>query len=192
MNQLEHLKKEIAACRECQDRFGYTPHPMVWGNVDAKIMQISQAPSLSVHNTMRPFNDLSGKKLREDWYEISDEIFYNQDIFYIASLAHCYPGKANGGGDRLPPKCCYKKWLLKEMALVNNEIYVVIGSYAAKVLFPDKKFIDLVFNDQELNGKPAYILPHPSPLNRRWFKTYPEFEKERIVEIRKFIKNYLI
>lgn len=24
---------------------------------------------------------------------IEDEVFYNLDNFYIASLAHCYPGK---------------------------------------------------------------------------------------------------
>ena len=44
-----------------------------------KIMQISQAPSLNVHNTLKPFNDLSGKKLREKWYDIDDETFYDQN-----------------------------------------------------------------------------------------------------------------
>ena len=44
-------------------------------------------------------------------------------------------------------------------------------------------------NDQVFNGKPAYVLPHPSPLNRRWFKTYPEFEAKRVKEIRAVIKS---
>lgn len=55
--------------------------------------------------------------------------------FYLTSLAHCYPGKAAGSGDRPPPKCCYQKWLNQEMKLVNNEIYIIVGSYSAKLFF---------------------------------------------------------
>ncbi|MFR0985782.1 MAG: uracil-DNA glycosylase family protein [Frisingicoccus sp.] len=53
-------------------------------------MQISQAPSRTVHNTGKPFNDASGRRLRSEWYRISDETFYNPDNFYIVSIAHCY------------------------------------------------------------------------------------------------------
>lgn len=191
MKNFNILKQAIQSCHYCQEQFGYKPHPVVWGLPSAKIMQISQAPSLNVHNTLKPFNDLSGKKLREEWYQISDEVFYDQNNFYIASLAHCYPGKSKSGGDRLPPKCCSEKWLKQEIAMVDNQIYIIIGSYAAKKIFPDHNFVDLIFNDQTFNGKPAYVLPHPSPLNRRWFKTYPEFENKRIKEIRAVIKQLL-
>ena len=104
MKDFGELKQKIQECRYCQRQFGYEPHPVVWGKPNAKIMQISQAPSLNVHNTLKPF-------------------------------------------------------------------------------------VDLIFNDQVFNGKPAYVLPHPSPLNRRWFKTYPEFEAKRVKEIRAVIKS---
>lgn len=65
MKDFGELKQKIQECRYCQRQFGYEPHPVVWGKPNAKIMQISQAPSLNVHNTLKPFNDLSGKKLRE-------------------------------------------------------------------------------------------------------------------------------
>lgn len=190
METFERLKKEILDCNLCKDNFGYEPHPVFWGNKKVKIMQISQAPSLNVHNTLKPFNDLSGKKLRQ-WYGIDEDTFYNQDNFYITSLAHCYPGKSKSGGDRLPPKCCSDKWLNQEIALVQNDIYIVIGSYAAKKIFPEKNFTDLIFNDQILNHKIAYVLPHPSPLNMRWFKNYPEFEEKRVKEISEFINKLL-
>ena len=190
MEKFEELKAEITACKLCKSNFGYEPHPIFWGNKNAKIMQISQAPSLSVHNTLKPFNDLSGKKLRQ-WYGIDDDIFYNQNNFYITSLAHCYPGKSKNGGDRLPPKCCSDRWLKQEINIVDNQIYIIVGSYAAKRLFPNQKFNDLIFNDQILNGKRTYVLPHPSPLNMRWFKNNPKFEQERILEIRKTIYNIL-
>ena len=190
-NQLIDLQKKILECRLCENTFGFKPRPIVLGNYNAKIMQISQAPSKSVHETGKPFNDASGEKLRKEWYCISDAIFYNPEHFYIGSMAHCYPGKARGGGDRLPPKICSKHWLLKEIEYVDNEIYIIIGGSAAKFFFPGEKIGNLAFEDREINGKLAYILPHPSPLNIRWFKDHPEFEEKRIVEIRKEVHRVL-
>lgn len=191
MEKFAQLKREILACNFCQEKFGYEPHPIFWGNKRAKIMQISQAPSLNVHNTLKPFNDLSGKKLRQ-WYGIDDDTFYDPDNFYITSLAHCYPGKSKSGGDRLPPKCCSDKWLKQEILSVENDIYIIIGSYAAMKLFPKQSFNKLIFSIQIFNGKPAYVLPHPSPLNMRWFKNNPEFEQDRIKVIRKVVHDLLV
>ncbi|WP_099466841.1 uracil-DNA glycosylase family protein [Konateibacter massiliensis] len=189
--KLGELHSQIAQCRLCEVDFGYTPRPIIQGHHNAKIMQISQAPSKSVHEAGKPFHDASGKKLRGEWYQISDEDFYNPDNFYIVSMAHCYPGKAPGGGDRRPPKICSKEWLSKEMELVENEIYIIIGSYAAEYFFPGEKITALAFQDRQINGKPAYILPHPSPLNVKWFKDYPEFTTQRIVKIREDVHRVL-
>lgn len=191
MPEFLELQKQIKECQECKEMFGFVPQPIVWGHQKAKIMQISQAPSLLVQETKRPFNDLSGKRLRKNWYQISDAMFYNQDFFYITSIAHCYPGKSKHGGDRIPPKNCAKKWLYQEMEIVDNEIFIVIGSHAAKFLFPNKNFTELVFHDQTLQGKLTFVLPHPSPLNQRWFKQHPDFEAKRITRIRNKIKSVL-
>ena len=45
MKDFGELKQKIQECRYCQRQFGYEPHPVVWGKPNAKIMQISQAPS---------------------------------------------------------------------------------------------------------------------------------------------------
>lgn len=190
-DRLAYLQSQILQCRLCQDIFGFEPHPIVFGNYNAKIMQISQAPSKSVHETGKPFNDASGRKLRTEWYRISDETFYNPDNFYIVSMAHCYPGKALNGGDRRPPKACSEQWLLKEMKLVDSEIYIIIGGVAAEFFFPHEKITSLAFEDKEINGKPAYILPHPSPLNMKWFKDYPQFTEKRIFEVQKEVHKVL-
>lgn len=190
-DELVSLQNRILQCRLCRDTFGFGPHPIVQGNHHAKIMQISQAPSKTVHETGRPFDDASGRKLRREWYRISDEDFYDPDYFYIVSMAHCYPGKAPGGGDRRPPGICSKRWLLKEMELVDNEIYVIIGGIAAGFFFPGEKMTALAFEDKQIHGKPAYILPHPSPLNMKWFKDYPEFMEKRVFEIQKEVHKVL-
>ena len=64
-NKLAHLQGQISRCRLCRDLFGFEPRPIVMGNQNAKIMQISQAPSKRVYETGLPFNDSSGKRLRE-------------------------------------------------------------------------------------------------------------------------------
>lgn len=189
--QLTALQQQILQCRVCWDSFGFEPHPVVQGNHCAKIMQISQAPSKRVHETGKPFNDASGKKLREEWYGISEQEFYNPDFFYIVSMAHCYPGKSPGKGDRQPPKICAEKWLQNEMPLVENELTILIGAIAAKYFFPKEPFTALVFQEIEMNGKPAFVLPHPSPLNIKWFRDYPEFAKERLPAVRKAVHRAL-
>lgn len=185
----EELKKEIEKCRYCQEKFGFEPHPVFWGKVDSKIVQISQAPSNNVHKSMKPFTDMSGKTLKYEWYQITDEKFYDQNNFFIGALAHCYPGKDKSGNDRQPPKCCFDRWVEKELKLLDNKIYIFIGAKSAKMFFPNENFEDLVFKNNIWNDKLAIVLPHPSPLNKKWLKDHPEFLNKRIYEIRKIIEE---
>ena len=185
------IVEQIKKCNICEQQFGFKPHPIFLGNENSKIVQISQAPSATVHETLKPFTDLSGKKLKYDWYQITDDVFYNPDNFYIAALAHCHPGKDARGNDRIPPKICYEKWLKEELKYINNKIYILIGARAAKTFFPNDNFNDLVFKNNYLNGKLTLVLPHPSPLNIKWFKDNPSFLNNRLGEIRDIIKRVL-
>lgn len=91
----------------------------------------------------------------------------------------------------MPPKICYDKWIKKELEYINNKIYIIIGAKSAKVFFPKESFNELIFKDNYINGKLAIVLPHPSPLNIKWFKDHPEFMKKRIFEIRNIINKVL-
>lgn len=185
------LKHNILACRDCESKFGFPPVPIFHGNEDAIIMQIGQAPSRTVHETKKPFNDLSGAKLKYEWYQITDDIFYDENNFYITSMGHCFPGKNSKGGDNPPPIACAKKWLRTEIEMVNNQLYIIIGARAAKFIFPQENFTDLVRKNMQLNGKLAIVLPHPSPANIRWFTANPSFEAERIPEVRRTVQQVL-
>lgn len=191
MNEFNQLKEEIQSCTACKTLFTHEPRPIFQGNEYSLIFQIGQAPSRTVMETGKPFHDASGRKLIDEWYQITREQFYSPDLFYIASIARCYPGKAKKSGDNPPPLVCANKFLKRELELIHPDLYIVIGSYAAKWLFPDENFESLVFQDHVYQGKPLYVLPHPSPLNRKWLKDHPEFEEQRMVEIRKMIHKIL-
>lgn len=46
------------------------------------------------------------------------------------------------------------------------------------MFFPNEKFNELIFKNNYINGKLAIVLPHPSPLNIKWFKDHLEFMKK--------------
>ncbi|WP_304958129.1 uracil-DNA glycosylase family protein [Faecalibaculum rodentium] len=189
MTELEKLQAQLRACRHCEGML--EPRPVVHGNPGAPILQVSQAPGKKVHETGIPFNDASGRRLRQDWYQISDAQFYDPDLFYITSMGHCYPGKGKTG-DKKPPRCCFDLWTRREIELKpGTRMMLVIGREAASRLFPKREFTELVFQDQEYDGIPCYVLPHPSPLNVRWFRMHPEFETQRMPVIREKLQQVL-
>lgn len=190
MNSYEQLMAEIATCRQCREQFGYEPRPILFGHPRPMVMQISQAPGRKVHESGLPFSDQSGKTLRK-WYRIAEEDFYHPDHFYMTSVGHCYPGRQSHG-DKAPMMDCAKRFLQRELAIIEPQLYVVIGSYAARFLFgEDASFEDLIFHDQTLCSKRAYVLPHPSPLNRRWLLEHPHFLQERMPVIADHIHQLL-
>lgn len=103
----------------------------------------------------------------------------------------CYPGKTAAGSDRTPPKVCANKWLEKEVDLVASELYIFVGRKAAEYFFPNKDFGELIFNNNIYRNKTAFVLPHPSPLNIKWFKENPKFEEKRIHEIREILHHVI-
>ncbi len=58
LQEFINLQKQINNCKHCQSAFGFQPHPILFGNMNAKIMQISQAPSRTV--PLRPETSAAG------------------------------------------------------------------------------------------------------------------------------------
>jgi len=44
---------------------------------------------------------------------------------------------------------------------------------------------------RHINGVMTFVLPHPSPINVKWFKDHPGFEKYRLPRIRKCIHKII-
>ena len=83
---------KIRRCEVCQEHLPLGPRPIIQLSSFSKIIIIGQAPGRRVHETGIPWNDASGKKLRE-WMNIKEGIFYDPAIFSILPMGFCYPGK---------------------------------------------------------------------------------------------------
>ncbi len=187
-NEFQKFRNEMR--KTLQKEFGEFVCPF-WGNQGAKIVSISQAPSASVIRNQKPFSDKSGERLSNEWYKISDEVFYNPSNFYFTAIGMYFPGKDKKGGDKKPSFNLANRWLMREISYLNPRLYLIIGRIAAEFFFPKQTFADLVFNDQELNKTRALVLPHPSPVNIKWFKDHPDFEKKEIINDKKIYQESL-
>lgn len=172
------------------EEFGENVCPF-WGNQTAKIVSVSQAPSQSVIKNQKPFSDKSGEKLRRSWYQVSDEVFYNPNNFYFTAIGMYFPGKDKKGGDLKPSFKWAREWLLPELSYLKPKLFLILGRLAADFFFPKIKFEYLVFTNQQINGTTTIVLPHPSPINIKWFKDHPEFERTRLAVVRKHVHSAL-
>lgn len=193
---LEEFQNRLKSCRYCRDvlGLGFEPRPVVWGEGRAQIVVIGQAPSLSASMCGRPFSknleapDSSGKRLI-GWLGVSEKVFFDPKVFYITGVAHCYPGRGKGG-DLPPPRVCAEKWLEEELSYLSPRLFIILGRHAASWAFPDVPFKDLIFSDVAFRGRPASVLPHPSPANRGWMKRNQMIER-RIDKLKEMIREIL-
>jgi len=152
---------------------------------------ISQAPSRLANQLRKKWSDnKSGKTLRE-WFNVGDEKFYNENLFYLNAMGKCYPGK-DKSGDKLPSPICAETWLKKEMIYLKPKLIVTIGKKSFEWFFPDKNY------DENLNGRlikwngfNVIALPHPSGANNRWKSQNKERLKKIIKSLRENINKII-
>ncbi|HAD95912.1 MAG TPA: IclR family transcriptional regulator [Cryomorphaceae bacterium] len=190
---MEHLLSEIRNCTVCAPFLEHGPRPVLNASRKSKILVIGQAPGTRVHKTGIPWNDPSGKTLRQ-WMNISDADFYDPQQVGIVPMGFCYPGKGRSG-DLPPRKECAPLWhkkLLDQMP--DLKLTLLIGQYAQAYYLAgenQKTLTDTVRSHKKY--APHYFpLPHPSPRNRIWLKRNPWFEAEVIPLLQQKIAEALI
>jgi uracil-DNA glycosylase len=176
--QLSELLADVRSCTICSG-LPLGPRPLLQASSDARILIVGQAPGSKTHEKGRPFDDASGKRLRQ-WLGVSEEQFYDPDLFAIIPMGFCYPGTGTGGD--LPPRPeCAPAWrepLLQ--ALPNIQLTLLFGQFALDWHLGDKKSRTLTETVQRWQEfwPDQLPLPHPSPRNIRWFKANPWFEAD--------------
>ncbi|MGB0175770.1 MAG: uracil-DNA glycosylase family protein, partial [Owenweeksia sp.] len=190
-----HMKKllsEIRSCTVCAPFLELGPRPVIAASPNSRIMIIGQAPGTSVHKTGIPWNDPSGKKLRE-WMAISDELFYDPEVVSLMPMGFCYPGKGRSG-DLPPRRECAPLWHQKLLAKMPGlKLTLLIGQYAQRYYLGNSAKTNLTETVRAyMDYSPTYIpLPHPSPRNRIWLKRNSWFEEEVIPELQKRISTII-
>lgn len=145
-----------------------------------------------MHDAGIPFYDQSGKTLRR-WLGVSEDEFYNPDLFAITPMGFCFPGKDKTGD--LPPRPeCAPQWhnpIMKQFK--NIELILLIGKYAQDYYLEKKVKKNLTETVKQYHEYlPMYLpLVHPSPLNFRWQANNPWFEKEVVPIIQETVKQII-
>ncbi|MDD9892219.1 MAG: uracil-DNA glycosylase family protein [Gammaproteobacteria bacterium] len=188
---LSQLLNEIEGCTLCAGQLPHEPRPVVRAAESARIMIIGQAPGRRVHETGIPWNDPSGKRLRE-WLQVDDETFYDPEKIAIMPMGFCFPGTGKSGD--LPPRPeCAPAWhqrLWNE--LPNIQLTLLIGQYAQNQYLPNKPKTLTETVQRWQDWAPEYFaLPHPSPRNQIWLKKNAWFGESVIPALRQRVHDLL-
>lgn len=186
---LERLLHEIRDCRLCAAHLPLGPRPVLRADATARLLIVGQAPGTKVHASGVPWDDASGKRLR-DWLQMAPEMFYDEARVAIVPMGFCYPGKA-GGGDAPPRPECRATWHPRLLPLLRNvRLTLLIGQYAQAHFLGERRKATLTGTvASHAEYLPRYFaLPHPSPRNVGWFKANPWFERDAVPALRERVR----
>lgn len=189
---MQKLLREIRSCTVCSQGLPLGPRPIVTASPSSKIAVIGQAPGTAVHASGIPWDDPSGRRLRE-WMGISDDDFYDTSKIAIIPMGFCYPGKGKSGD--LPPRPeCAPLWHKPLFNSINDiRLTLLIGQYAQKYYLQDKAERTLTETVRNYSQYlPEFLpLPHPSPRNNIWLAKNEWFEQNLIPKLQNIIASTL-
>jgi uracil-DNA glycosylase len=159
--------------------------PVVTGTpVMSPVMLIGQAPGTREGPMGKPFAWTAGKTMFGWFGDAALGLGITEDEFrnhvYMAAVCRCFPGKAKGGGDRVPDddevaRC--SKHLAREIAILRPRLVIPVGKLAIEQLVPEMdKLVDVVGLQQRVTYHGHEVdmiaLPHPSGAST-WHRVEP-------------------
>ena len=192
-DDFDRLLAEIRACRVCAAHLPLGPRPIVRGRPSARLLVISQAPGIRVHETGLSFDDRSGERLR-DWLGIDRETFYDETRVAIMGVGFCYPGRAGNGGDLPPRPECAPLWHARLLAVLPAvELTLLVGSHAVAYYLPAtrKSSMTAAIRHWREFLPEVFVLPHPSWRTTLWLRDNPWFESEVLPALRERVGDVL-
>jgi uracil-DNA glycosylase len=166
-SRLDQHVMRLLQCRRCPR---VVPPPVSGGPNVSDVMLIGQAPGVREPVLKRPFAHTAGKTLFR-WFEefcgMSEAAMRSQ--IYFAAVIRCFPGKAPGGGDRVPApdevRNC-SSWMNDEFEILRPRLVIPIGRLAIAQFIPLVKLEDVIgrtFRIRRANVDIDLVpLPHPS------------------------------
>ncbi len=166
----EEIWSEVGDCTRCPLHQGRTNVVHTEGNRKARLMFVGEAPGADEDDQARPFVGRAGQLLTK----IIEAIGLKREEVLIGNVNRCRPP-----GNRPPTpeeaSMC-KPFLLREIAIVQPEVIVVMGNTAMRNLLDTKEGITkLRGHFQDYRGikvmptfHPAYLLRDPSKKRETW------------------------
>jgi len=187
--KLNDLLAKVRACVVCAPHLPLGAKPVLRGRPSARLLIVSQAPGVQVHETGISFNDRSGDRLR-DWLGLDRETFYDEGRVAIMPIGLCYPGRDARGADLPPRRECAPLWHKRlRAALPAIELTLLVGNYAIGYYLARQRrrsVTETIAGWREFLPE-YFVLPHPSWHTIRWQRDNPWFEDEALPELRRRI-----
>ena len=189
--ELADLLAEVRSCRICRS-LPLGPRPLLQIGGSAKILIAGQAPGRKTHESGVPFDDQSGKRLR-DWLGVDRDSFYDPNRIALLPMGFCFPG-SGASGDLPPREECAPAWRNRLLAeLPEIELTIVIGRYAQQWHLGERagKTLTATVAGWRDFWPDVVPMPHPSPRNGIWIRKNPAFEAELLPELRRRVRRIL-
>jgi uracil-DNA glycosylase len=148
--------------------------------VVSRVFLLGQAPGPHEARLGRPFAWTAGKTLFR-WLERvtgADEETVRARV-YISAVARGFPGKARGGGDRVPTPAEVALWrpfVAREVAILRPALVVPIGRLAIGEVLGERPLAEVIGRRfrADWHGVATEVvpLPHPSGAST-WYKVEP-------------------
>ena len=196
------LMARISACRACRDTplagpLPHEPRPIVQLSSTARLVVASQAPGLRAHLGGIPFQDPSGRRLRE-WLDLAPDVFYDSARVAIVPMSFCFPGYDAAKTDLPPRRECAPLWHDALFArLPEMRLLLAIGRHSqafhARRLglpAPRGRLDEIVRHVPTPIGRLQILaLPHPSWRNTAWLNRNPWFAAEILPVLRQAVRT---
>lgn len=177
---LDKIAKEIKNCKVCKIGKNGKSVPGE-GNPDADIAFIGEAPGKQEAATGRPFIGRSGQLLRK----LIREIGLKEEDVYITSPVKYLPDRGTPTSQDIAHGRIH---LMKQFAVIQPKIVVLLGRVAAEGVLQKKVFVSKEHGEviEERDGIKYFLTVHPAAA-LRFPPTYLPLLQEDFQKVRKLV-----
>ena len=156
MSALKELYKEINQCQDCNLYKSRTKVVPGDGPEDSELLFIGEAPGWNEDQQGLPFVGQAGSFLDH----LLSLINLNRNQVYIANVIKCRPPNNR---DPLPTEIlACKKWLDRQIDIINPKIIITLGRYSLARYFPKASIGKIHGRAQKRDGVIFYPMYHPA------------------------------
>jgi len=172
---LTRLHRELDAFRPP----GYGP-TVTGPPVASRLFLLGQAPGPHEARLGRPFAWTAGKTLFK-WLARAtgaDEATVRERV-YFSAVARGFPGKAKGGGDRVPTPqeiLAWRPFIEREVAILRPALVIPVGRLAIGEVLGERPLAETIGRafEAEYHGVAVEVIPLPHPSGAStWYKVEP-------------------